>query len=125
MQNRYLRALLVGIVLLAAAVGEAKRALASYEVSEICSAIVTSDYEPNHVSVTTRLFSGATFSSDWTQLPSTGGGSGRQAMGICRIKADGNLTRHGTAATRAEVRPGGNPLALGEKTVSSGTQGFY
>jgi hypothetical protein len=125
MQNRYLRALLVGIVLSAAAVGDAKQALASYDVSEICSGIVSRDYEPNHVSVTTGLLSGVTFSSDWAQLPSTGGGAGRQGMDICRIKADGNLTWHGTAAARVEVQQGDSPLALGEKTVSSGTQGFY
>jgi FG-GAP-like repeat len=123
MQNRYRRSLLVGLVLLAAARGDAKPAPATSDAAEICPAVVR-DNEPNRVPVTTGLLSGVTFSSDRTQLPSTGTGSGRQAMDICRINADGNLTWHGNAAARVEVRPGDNPLALGVKTASSGTQGF-
>jgi hypothetical protein len=90
------------------------------------------------------LLSGVTFSSDSTQLPSIRGGHGQQATDICRIKAGGNLTWHGKAAARVEVRPGNNPLALREnteraemiqmqtanvtqilETASSGTRGLY
>jgi hypothetical protein len=121
MQNRYRRSLLVGLVLLGAAAGDAKQAPATSDASEICPAVVSADYEPNRVPVTTGRLAGVTFSSDRTQLPSTGGGSGQQAMDICRIKTDGNLTWHGKAAARVEVRLGDNPLALGVKTASSGT----
>jgi hypothetical protein len=123
-QNRYRRSLLVGLVLLAAAAGDAKRAPATSDASEICPAVVSREYEPNRVPVTTGLLSAVTFSSDRAQLPSTGGGSGRRAMDICRIKADRNLSWRGKAAARVEVRPGDNPLTLGVKTAWSGTQGY-
>ena len=107
----------MGLVLLGAAAGVAKQAPATSDASEICPAVASGDYERNRAPVTTGLLSGVTFPSDRTQLPSTGGGSGQQAMDICLIKADGNLTWHGKAAARVEVRPG-------DKTASTGAQGF-
>src|SRR5271169_5859309 len=99
MRNRYRRWLFVGLVLLGGAAGDAKPAPATFD--EICLAV-----DPNRVPVATGFLSGVTFSSDRTQLPSTSGGSGQQAMDICRTKADGNLTWHGKASARVETRLG-------------------
>src|SRR5215831_15739196 len=111
MQNRFRRPILVAIVLMAA--GSANQAQAIFDASKTCPAVAPGDHEAYHLPVATGLLPNVTFSTDWSQIPATGGWYGQQIMDTCRIKADGNVTWHGKAAARVEVQPGDDPLALG------------
>jgi hypothetical protein len=50
--------------------------------------------------------------TNWMVNSHSGGWYGQQAMDACRMAADGSLTWHGKAASRVEVDPGDDPLAL-------------
>jgi hypothetical protein len=56
------------------------------------------------------------FTTDWSQIPATGGWYGEQIMDACRMHPDGFTTWHGKAAVRVEVDPGDDPLFLGENS---------
>jgi len=95
------------------AAGSANQAQAIFDASKTCPAVAPGDHEAYHLPVATGLLPNVTFSTDWSQIPATGGWYGQQIMDNCRIKADGNVTWHGKAAARVEVQPGDDPLALG------------
>jgi FG-GAP-like repeat/Polysaccharide lyase len=129
MHNRYRYSLPLAAGLLAAA--HVCPVQAQYNASKICPAVAPGDYEAYGLAVATGLGANVVFSTNWMQIPATGGWYGEQIMDGCRFQADGNVTWHGLAAARVEVQVGDDPLNLGENSnraemlvmqTASGTQ---
>jgi hypothetical protein len=116
MRNRYRYSLSLAAVLAAAAGVCPAQAQQTYNASAICPAVPPGDYEAYGLAVATGLLTNVVFSTNWTQIPTTGGWYGEQIMDSCRFQPDGNVTWHGMAAARVEVQPGDDPLNLGENS---------
>jgi hypothetical protein len=92
---------------------DAARPSASPKCSDVA---VTVDLTSSAQPAPPAAAAGVSFLTDWVGLTKAGGYNRIQVMDACRMQADGTKTSHGLPALRVEVRPGDDPLALGQNS---------